>query len=64
MTEQIIGKTPADIEQMVETFSDLIINGDVPNADILGDAAVLKASTNFLHGSNVPLWHGKQRRKF
>ena len=47
MTEQIIGKTPADIEQMVETFSDLIINGDVPNADILGDAAVLKGVHQF-----------------
>ena len=47
MTEQILGKTPAEIEQMVETFSDLIINGSVPDAEILGDAAVLKGVHQF-----------------
>lgn len=42
MTDQIIGKTPAEVTTMVETFSALVINGSDPHEALLGDAAILK----------------------
>ncbi|MFD1484510.1 Fe-S cluster assembly sulfur transfer protein SufU [Lacticaseibacillus baoqingensis] len=47
MTEQIIGQTPAHILDMVATFSDLVIDGENPHEDILGDAAILKGVHQF-----------------
>lgn len=47
MTDQIIGKTPAEVATMVETFSDLVINGSVPNEQVLGSASILKGVHQF-----------------
>lgn len=47
MTDQIIGKTPAAIKQMVTTFSDLVIDGESPDEAVLGDAAILKGVHQF-----------------
>lgn len=47
MTDQIIGKTPAEVETMVETFSDLVINGSVPDEKVLASASILKGVHQF-----------------
>ncbi|MFD1393883.1 Fe-S cluster assembly sulfur transfer protein SufU [Lacticaseibacillus jixianensis] len=47
MTDQIIGKTPAQVAAMVTAFSDLVINGSVPDEQILGSAAILKGVHQF-----------------
>ncbi len=47
MTDQIIGHTPDEIQDMVATFSDLVIDGENPREDILGDAAILKGVHQF-----------------
>lgn len=47
MTDQIIGHTPDEIQDMVATFSDLVIDGESANEDVLGDAAILKGVHQF-----------------
>ncbi|WP_125704565.1 Fe-S cluster assembly sulfur transfer protein SufU [Lacticaseibacillus daqingensis] len=47
MTDQIIGQTPAVVQQMVQTFSQLVIDGTAPDADLLGDAAILSGVHQF-----------------
>lgn len=47
MTEQIIGHTPEEIQDMVVTFSDMVIQGSSEHEDILGDAAILKGVHQF-----------------
>ncbi|MFD1319425.1 Fe-S cluster assembly sulfur transfer protein SufU [Loigolactobacillus zhaoyuanensis] len=48
MTDAVIGKTPAEAEQMVQAFSTMVI-GDRPDQDlsILGDASILKGVAQF-----------------
>lgn len=48
MTDQIIGKTPAEVEKMVLGFSDLVMGKEVPNqAKLLGDAVILQSVAQF-----------------
>ncbi|MFD1432396.1 Fe-S cluster assembly sulfur transfer protein SufU [Lacticaseibacillus yichunensis] len=47
MTDLIIGKTPAAVQQLVETFSTLVIDGRAPAEEALGDAAILKGVHDF-----------------
>lgn len=42
MTDQIIGKSPAAVTELVLIFSDLVVNGEHPEEAKLGDAAILK----------------------
>lgn len=48
MTDAVLGKTPAEAEEMVQVFSEMII-GDHPKLDtqILGDAAILNGVAKF-----------------
>ncbi|MCC7667329.1 Fe-S cluster assembly sulfur transfer protein SufU [Liquorilactobacillus satsumensis] len=48
MTDEVLHKTPAQVEKMVTTFSELVTGQDPANADeILGDAAILEGVTQF-----------------
>lgn len=47
MTDQIIGQKRAAVRAMVDTFSRLVIEGDDPDIETLGDAAVLKGVHQF-----------------
>lgn len=47
MTDQIIGHTPDEVQDMVATFSDLVIDGENEHEDVLGDAAILKGVHQF-----------------
>lgn len=46
MTDEIIGKTPAEIEKMVLTFSEMVTGKEVDD-EILGDAAILEGVAQF-----------------
>ncbi|MCL5459444.1 SUF system NifU family Fe-S cluster assembly protein [Loigolactobacillus coryniformis] len=48
MTDAVVGKTPAEAEEMVQVFSEMII-GDKPGLDttVLGDAAILEGVAKF-----------------
>ncbi|KRL41378.1 Fe-S cluster assembly sulfur transfer protein SufU [Liquorilactobacillus nagelii] len=48
MTDEVIGKTPSQIEQMVETFSEMVIGKPPTNyEEILGDASILEGVAKF-----------------
>ncbi|KRN34413.1 SUF system NifU family Fe-S cluster assembly protein [Liquorilactobacillus mali] len=48
MTDEVIGKTAAQVEQMVVTFSKMVTGDSVDNVDdILGDAAILEGVAQF-----------------
>ncbi|MFT9097790.1 Fe-S cluster assembly sulfur transfer protein SufU [Liquorilactobacillus sp.] len=48
MTDEVIGKTPVQIEQMVMTFSKMVTGDSKDNIDdILGDAAILEGVAQF-----------------
>lgn len=46
MTDEIIGKTPAEVEKMVMTFSEMVTGKKVDD-EILGDAAILEGVAQF-----------------
>ncbi|GBG93980.1 nitrogen fixation protein NifU [Ligilactobacillus salitolerans] len=48
MTDQIKGKTTAEVEKMVLAFSDMVTGKDVPDrAQLLGDASILQSVSQF-----------------
>lgn len=48
MTDEVIGKTPAQVSEMVEAFSEMITkNEDKDYEDLLGDAVVLEGVAQF-----------------
>lgn len=48
MTDEVIGKTPAQVGEMVEAFSEMITkNEDKDYEDLLGDAVVLEGVAQF-----------------
>ncbi|WP_262314778.1 Fe-S cluster assembly sulfur transfer protein SufU [Lacticaseibacillus parakribbianus] len=47
MTDRIIGQTPQHVLNLVATFSDLVIDGQVKDEAALGDAAILKGVHQF-----------------
>jgi|SRR5699024_6555835 len=48
MTDQIKGKTTAEVEQMVLGFSDMVMGKDVPDqTKLLGEASILQSVAQF-----------------
>ena len=50
MTDEVIGKTPNEIEKMVVAFSDMVTGKDENEEDydeILGDASILEGVAQF-----------------
>lgn len=48
MTDEVIGKTPEQVSEMVEAFSEMITkNEDKDYEDLLGDAVVLEGVAQF-----------------
>ena len=48
MTDEVIGKTPAQVGEMVEAFSEMITKNEDKNyEDLLGDAVVLEGVAQF-----------------
>lgn len=47
MTDAVIGKTVAEAEELAEYFSQLVQGNEVPEAEKLGDALILKNVSKF-----------------